>query len=322
MHLGVDLGTTWVKVATTSRGVILREPTLVAVERNSGKIVETGEKAARLLQSQSPTAGSLVALRPVREGVVASLEAADALLHHVFKRANRYRVWRPTVSIGVPAEVTKVERRAVVEAAIKAGARRAEPVPCPLAAALGARLDLSEPEGHMVVDLGGGCTDVGILSMQSLVVAGTVRLGGQQMDESIQRMLRRVHGVMIGEATAEQLKLQLGTAFPQPSQRTMDVNGQDLVDGLPRTVTVSESEVREALEQPLGEIVAGLRQVLERTPPELSGDVYERGIVLTGGAARLVGLDTMLERLLGVKVRVADQPEDCVALGACRLASG
>lgn len=315
MHLGVDLGTTWVTVATASRGVLLREPTLVAVERNSGKIMEVGEKAARALS----TSGGLVPVRPVREGVVASLEATDALLHQIFKRANKFRVWRPTVAITVPAEVTQVERRAVVEAALKAGARRAEPVPVPLAAALGAGLDLKEPVGHMIVDLGGGCTDIGVVSMDSLVVAGTVRIGGQQMDEAIVRMLRRVHSVMIGEATAEQLKTELGSAFPGPGQRSLEINGQDLVDGLPRTVAVGESEVREALEQPLGEIVAGLRLVLERTPPELSADIHRHGILLTGGAARLTGLSTMLERLLGVAVRVADNPQDCVARGAARL---
>lgn len=315
MHLGVDLGTTFVTVATASRGVILREPTLVAVERNSGKIAEVGEKAARLLATSS----GLMPVRPVREGVVASLEAADALLNGIFRRANRYRVWRPTVAITVPAEVTQVERRAVVEAATKAGAKKVEPVPKPLAAAYGARLDLSQPEGHMIVDLGGGSTDVGIVSLDSLVVAGTVRVGGQQLDEAVARMLRRVHGVMIGDSTAENIKVQIGSAFPQPGQRTLDVNGQDLVDGLPRTVTVSEDEVREALEAPLAEIVAGLRRVLERTPPELSADVHGRGILLTGGAARLTGLDTMLERLLGVRVQVADQAQDCVALGAARM---
>ncbi len=315
MHLGVDLGTTWVTVATSSRGVLLREPTLVAVERNSGRIVEVGEKAAKALG----TGSGLVPVKPVREGVVASVEATDALLSQVFKRANKFRVWRPTVAITVPAEVTQVERRAVVEAAMKAGARRAETVPVPLAAAYGAKLDLSQPEGHMLVDVGGGSTNVGIVSMQSLVVAGTIKVGGQHMDEAIVRMLRRVHGVMVGESTAEHLKLQIGTAFPGQGHRTLDVNTQDLVDGLPRTVAVSEDEVREALEQPLGDIVTGLRAVLERTPPELSGDVYQRGILLTGGAARLTGLDTMLERLLGVKVRLADQAQDCVALGAARM---
>lgn len=315
LHLGVDLGTTFVTVATAARGVILREPTLVAVERNTGKITEVGEKAARALT----TSPGLVPLRPVREGVVASLEAADALLNQVFRRANKFRVWRPTVAITVPAEVTQVERRAVLEAALKAGAKKVETVPKPLAAAYGARLDLSQPEGHMIVDLGGGSTDAGIVSLDALVVAGTVRIGGQQLDEAVVRMLRRVHGVMIGESTAENIKIQLGSAFPQGTHRTLDVNGQDLVDGLPRSVSVSEDEVREALEQPLSEIVAGLRRVLERTPPELAADVHGRGILLTGGAAHLTGLATMLERLLGVSVRVADKAQDCVALGAARL---
>ncbi|MEW6277301.1 MAG: rod shape-determining protein [Candidatus Eremiobacterota bacterium] len=316
MHLGVDLGTTRVAVATRSKGIVLRMPALVAADRNSGRIVAVGEEAQKLL---AQPAGSIVPVRPLRDGAVASREAAEAVLEACLKKVRGLPLSRPDVWVSVPSEVTPVERRGVVEAALAAGARRAHSVPAPLAAAVGAGLQVEEPEGLMVVDIGGGCSDVGVISLRSVVVPGTIRVGGNRMDEAVGRMLRRVHNLMAGEATVENLKLQLGSALPSGENRTLDINGQDLVDGLPRTVTVTEEEVRSALEEPLIQIVDGLRAVLERTPAELSGDIYRSGILLTGGAARLRGLDQLLERLLGVPTRLAAQPEDCVALGAARL---
>ena len=282
----------------------------MAVDRNASKVVAVGAQALEML---GKTPSHIVAVRPLRDGVIASYDVTVTMLQHFLRQVSRVR--RPTVTICVPAGVTSVERRAVREAALAAGASRAWLIEEPLAAALGAGVDMTEPGGTMVVDLGGGTTDIAVLSMGATVLSESVRVAGDRLDEAIGRMLRRQYNLMVGERSAEMLKIQLGSVYPTGEERRMEVRGRDLVNGLPRTVVVSSEEVREALAEPISAILEALKGVLERTPPELAADLLDRGIVLTGGGALLGGLDTFLHEATGLPVRVAEDPITCVALG-------
>lgn len=310
VHIGIDLGTANVLLYVQGRGIVVREPSVVALDRNAGKILAVGAQALDML---GKTPSHIVAVRPLRDGVIANYTVTETMIRHFLRQAAPLR--RPTVTICVPAGVTSVERRAVREAALAAGATKAYLIEEPLAAALGAGVDMSRPGGTMVVDLGGGTTDIAVVSMGATVVSESVRVAGDRMDEAIARMLRRHHNLMVGERTAENLKIQLGSAWPIGSAREMEVRGRDLVNGLPRTVVVGSDEIREALMEPLTSILDAVHAVLERTPPELAADLLDRGIVLTGGGAQLEGLDELLGNATGVPVRVAADPITCVAIG-------
>lgn len=312
MHIGLDLGTSTVQVFVPKRGVILNEPTVVAMDRNSNRILAVGNQAREML---GRTPANIAAVRPLRDGVVADLEATEALVAQIISKVKGWFPVRPQVTLAVPSRVTTVERRALTDTVLAAGAASVVLVDKPLAAALGAGLAIDEPLGTMVIDFGGGTTDAAVLSMGSVVVGECIRLGGDRLDEALMKGVRKTHNLLIGQTTAEEVKRLLGTAYPLNPARRMDVHGLGLVDGLPRTAELTEDEIREALKDPLTTILDGLSRVLEQTPPELCADIEEHGIVLTGGGCQLQGLPELLSEYLGVLVRRAEYPEQCVARG-------
>lgn len=311
--IGVDLGTASVKVYVRGKGIVLREPSVVALDKDSGKIVAIGVEAKKMV---GRTPGNITALRPLRDGVIDHFDLALSMLKHYISRVcGRAMLLRPRVVICIPSGVTSVERRAVVEAATQAGARRTYLIEEPLAAALGAGIDIWPPLGSLVVDIGGGTTDIALLSLGGIVHSASIRVGGDRFDESLIRHIRREHNVLIGERTAEELKIEVATAFPGGRDKRMEARGRDLVTGLPRTVVMSSEECRRALEEPLQQVIIAIRQVLETTPPELAADVMDKGMMLTGGGALLFGLDRFIAESTGVPALVADDPISCVALG-------
>ncbi len=313
--VGIDLGTATVIVFVRGRGIVLREPSTVAIDQESRTFLAVGE-AAREMVGRTP--GHIVAVRPMRNGVVANYQVTEMMLRYFIRKALGPRCWfRPRFVACVPAAVTDVEQRAVVEACREAGAREVHLISEPMAAAIGAGIPVEEPRGHMVVDVGGGTTDVAVISMGREVVTDSVRVAGDHMDEAIARYLRRSKGIVVGERTAEEAKLRVGTVDPQEESATsaIEVRGRDAVSGLPRTVTLSALEAAEALLEPTDAILEAIQRVLERTPPELAADIFEQGMVLTGGGSLLRGLDRLISRRTGLLVRVADDPITCVARG-------
>ncbi|MFA0765944.1 MAG: hypothetical protein OXFUSZZB_001020 [Candidatus Fervidibacter sp.] len=310
--LGIDLGTTSVRVFVKGKGIVLREPSVVAVDRR-GNILAVGEEAKRMI---GKTPSSIVARQPLREGVIADYTTTAAMLRYFIRKAcGRWTLFKPEVIICVPAKATEVERRAVVDAAIEAGARRAFPIEEPMAAAIGAGLPITEPGANVVVDIGGGTTDIAVISLGGIVVSDSIRIGGIKLDDAIVRYIKREYNLLIGEQTAEEIKIRIGSAYKLPQELSMEVRGRDLVTGLPKTVRITSEEIRNALSEPVGQIVARVKAVLEQTPPELAAEVVTRGIVLTGGGALLRGLDKLLQLETGVPVRLADDPISAVALG-------
>ncbi|MFA0757381.1 MAG: hypothetical protein PVTTEEND_000008 [Candidatus Fervidibacter sp.] len=310
--LGIDLGTTSVRVFVKGKGIVLREPSVVAVDRR-GNILAVGEEAKRMI---GKTPSSIVARQPLREGVIADYTTTAAMLRYFIRKAcGRWTLFKPEVIICVPAKATEVERRAVVDAAIEAGARRAFPIEEPMAAAIGAGLPITEPGANVVVDVGGGTTDIAVISLGGIVISDSIRIGGIKLDDAIVRYIKREYNLLIGEQTAEEIKIRIGSAYKLPQELSMEVRGRDLVTGLPKTVRITSEEIRNALSEPVGQIVARVKAVLEQTPPELAAEVVTRGIVLTGGGALLRGLDKLLQLETGVPVRLADDPISAVALG-------
>jgi rod shape-determining protein MreB len=310
--LGIDLGTTSVRVFVKGKGIVLREPSVVAVDRR-GNILAVGEEAKRMI---GKTPSSIVARQPLREGVIADYTTTAAMLRYFIRKAcGRWTLFKPEVIICVPAKATEVERRAVVDAAIEAGARRAFLIEEPMAAAIGAGLPITEPGANVVVDIGGGTTDIAVISLGGIVVSDSIRIGGIKLDDAIVRYIKREYNLLIGEQTAEEIKIRIGSAYKLPQELSMEVRGRDLVTGLPKTVRITSEEIRNALSEPVGQIVARVKAVLEQTPPELAAEVVTRGIVLTGGGALLRGLDKLLQLETGVPVRLADDPVSAVALG-------
>jgi rod shape-determining protein MreB len=310
--LGIDLGTTSVRVFVKGKGIVLREPSVVAVDRR-GNILAVGEEAKRMI---GKTPSSIVARQPLREGVIADYTTTAAMLRYFIRKAcGRWTLFKPEVIICVPAKATEVERRAVVDAAIEAGARRAFPIEEPMAAAIGAGLPITEPGANVVVDIGGGTTDIAVISLGGIVVSDSIRIGGIKLDDAIVRYIKREYNLLIGEQTAEEIKIRIGSAYKLPQELSMEVRGRDLVTGLPKTVRITSEEIRNALSEPVGQIVARVKAVLEQTPPELAAEVVTRGIVLTGGGALLRGLDKLLQLETGVPVRLAEDPISAVALG-------
>lgn len=314
-ELGIDLGT--VNTLVCEGGVVvLHEPTVVAIATNESKIVAVGQEA-RDMYGRAPD--SIEVMRPLRDGVIADYEVTQKLLEYVIaKVCGPFRLFRPRVIITVPYGVTSVESRAVQEATLQAGAREAFLIPEPLAGAIGADLPVSTPTGNMVVDLGGGASEAAVVSMNGIVSAHTVRVGGMKLDEAIISYVRKKYGLVIGDPTAEDIKIQIGAAYPLDEELEMEIQGRDQVNGLPRSVTVNSGEVVEALQEPLGTIVGAVRTVLEKTPPELASDIIDRGMVLCGGGSLLRNMDKLLTKETGVPAYVAENPLACVALGTSK----
>ena len=317
-RLGIDLGTSNIVVFARGRGIILREPSVVAIERRTRKTLAIGQEAQAML---GRTPGNITALRPLRDGVIADYSITREMLAHLLRKACGlgWRLMRPVVVICIPSGATSVERRAALAATRAAGAREAIPVEEPMAAAIGAGLPIAMPGGNMVVDIGGGTTDVAVISLGGIVVSDSVRIGGNHLDEAIVRHVKRVYNLDIGERTAEAVKIQIGSAYETNEDEQMDVRGRDIVSGLPKMVQINAAEIREAVSEDIIQIVNRVRTILEQTPPELAADIIERGIILTGGGALLAGMDRLLELETGIPVRVAEDPMSAVAIGTGRV---
>ncbi len=312
--LGIDLGTANVLVYVSGKGIVLREPSVVAVRNDSRReVLAVGEDAKRMI---GRTPGNIMALRPMHDGVIADFDVTEIMLKHFIRKTNTGgRLFRPRVVVCVPCGVTPVERRAVHEAALSAGARSAFIVEEPMAAAIGAGLPVHEATGSMVVDIGGGTSEVAILSLGGIVTARSIRIGGNKMDDAIVSFIKREHNLLIGERTAEEVKIEIGSAIRTQNVERYTVRGRDLVTGLPQTIEINSDEVQEALREPVYAIMDAIKACLERTPPELSADIRINGMLLTGGTAQLNGLDKILERGTGVTARIANDPADCAAIG-------
>ena len=313
MDIGVDLGTANVLVYIKGKGIVLREPSVVAIDRDSNKVLEIGEAARRML---GRTPGNIVAIRPLREGVIADYDMTESMLRHFIERVTGHSfMFKPRIMICIPSGCTTVERRAVLEAAQQAGARKTCLIEEPLAAALGAGLDIAEPYGSMVVDIGGGTTDIAVISLGGIVVSESLRIGGDKFDEAIIRYVKKEYNVMIGERTSEAIKINIGSALRDVKEGSLEVRGRDLLTGLPKTIRLAVNEICGALEEPVLRIVQCVKKVLEDTPPELASDIMDRGIVMTGGGSMLFGLDKLIQRETGIPTYLAEDPLSCVALG-------
>lgn len=315
LDIGIDLGTASVLVYVKGKGIVLREPSVVAIDKNTDKILAVGEEARKML---GRTPGNILAIRPLRDGVISDYHVTEKMLKHFINKVcarSFFKLFKPRVMICVPSGVTEVEKRAVEDAAVQAGARKTYLIEEPIAAAIGAGIDITKACGSMVVDIGGGTTDIAVISLGGTVVSSSIKMAGDKFDEAIVRYMRKKHNIMIGERSAEELKISIGTVFPRPQEVYMDVRGRNLVSGLPKTITVSSSELMEALEEPVSTIVEAVHSVLERTPPELAADISDRGIVMTGGGSLVYGLDKLLQQKTGINVLIADDAVSCVAIG-------
>lgn len=314
--MAIDLGTANTLVYVRGRGVVLNEPSVVAVNTSTGGLVAVGADAKKMI---GRTPGNIVAVRPLKDGVIADFDIAERMLRYFIQKVHRRRnLARPRVVVCVPSGVTGVERRAVEEAAQRAGARRVHIIEEPMAAAIGAGLPVSEPTGNMVVDIGGGTTEVAVISLGGIVAAQSVRVAGDELDNAIIQYVKKEYALLLGERTAEGIKMAVGSAFPVPDEPHAEIRGRDLVSGLPKTIVVSAAEIRRAVEEPVNAIIDAVRSTLDRCPPELSGDIMDRGIVLTGGGALLRGLDERLRHETGMPVQVAETPLESVVLGSGR----
>jgi rod shape-determining protein MreB len=317
--LGIDLGTANTLVYVKDHGIVLCEPSVVAIPRGTGTVLAVGEEAKRML---GRTPGSILAIRPMKHGVIADFEVTEAMLRYFIRKVQQRRVLvRPRMVIAVPSGITEVERRAVRDSALHAGAREVYLVPEPIAAAIGVGLPIYEPSGNLIVDIGGGTTELAVISLSDIVFSKSIRVGGDEMDEAIVQHMKKTYNLMIGERTAEEIKIRIGSAFPMEEETTMQVRGRDLVAGLPKTVTITSEEIREALAEPVSQIVEAVRLTLERTPPELSADLIERGAVLAGGGSLLKGIDRLLSEETGLPFHLADDPITAVALGTGKYLS-
>ncbi|MCQ2551490.1 MAG: rod shape-determining protein MreB [Clostridia bacterium] len=313
-EVGIDLGTANVLVNIKGKGIVLDEPSVVAINKDTGDILAVGEEARKML---GRTPGNIVAVRPLRDGVVSDYDITERMLKYFIKKScGSSRFFKPRIMVCVPSGVTEVEKRAVREAAVEAGGKDVFLMEEPVAAAIGAGLDIAKPEGTMVIDIGGGTTDIAVISLGGIVTSNSVKVAGDKFDDAIIRYMRRVHKLYVGERTAEELKVQIGTAYPRPEMAQAECKGRDLVTGLPKTVVVTSEEMMEALEEPLQSITNAVHAVLEATPPELGADISTTGITITGGGALLNGIDKLIESKTGIKVIIADDPKTCVAIGS------
>jgi len=313
MDIGIDLGTASVLVYIKGRGIVLKEPSVVAYDKDTNEIKEIGEEARRMI---GRTPGNIVAIRPLRQGVISDYDITEKMLKYFIKRAVGKRTLRkPRIAVCIPSGATEVEKKAVEDATYQAGAREVCIIEEPVAAAIGAGIDISKPCGNMIVDIGGGTSDIAVISLGGAVLSNSVKCAGDDFDDAIVRYIRKKHNLLIGERSAEEIKINIGCAYPRPEMLTIDVRGRNLVTGLPKTVTITSDEMMEALNEPAMKIVEAVHNVLERTPPELAADIFERGIVMTGGGSLLGGLDELIEEKTGIKTIIAEDAMTVVALG-------
>ncbi len=313
--IGIDLGTASVLVYIKGRGIVLREPSVVAIDKNTNKLLAVGEEARKML---GRTPGNIIAIRPLREGVISDYDVTEMMLKYFIDKVyaqRMFKFFKPRIIVCVPSGVTEVEKRAVIDASNQAGARRTFTIEEPIAAAIGAGIDISKACGSMVVDIGGGTTDIAVISLGGTVVSTSIKVAGDKFDEAIVRYMRKKHNLMIGERTAEELKINIGCVYPRKDKVEMEIRGRNLVSGLPKTINVSSGEMLEALEEPSLSIVEAVHSVLEKTPPELAADISDRGIVMTGGGSLVYGLDKLIQEKTGINVYIADDAISCVAVG-------
>ena len=310
--IGIDLGTASVLVYIKGKGVVLREPSVVAMDKKTGKLLKVGTDAQAML---GRTPGNIVAMRPLREGVISDYDMTERMLKEFIKKVTTFSLFKPRLLICVPSGITEVEERAVVDAGIQAGARRAYLIEEPVAAAIGAGIDITKPDGHMVVDIGGGTADIAVISLGGVVESASIKIAGDKFDEAVVKYIRKKHNVLIGDRTAEELKMSIGCVFPRPEEVTMEIKGRCLMTGLPRVFSVSSSEMIEAFEEVSSRILEAIHGVLERTPPELVADISTNGIVMTGGGSLLWGFDKLIESHTGIETHVAEDAISCVAEG-------
>jgi rod shape-determining protein MreB len=316
--MAIDLGTANTLVYVKSEGIVLNEPSIVAIHQADNTVLAVGKEAKAML---GRTPGNIVAIRPLKDGVIADFDVTEKMLNYFIRRVHRRRALvRPRIVIGVPSGITQVEKRAVRDSAMQAGAREVYLIEEPMAAAIGAGMPITEPGGNMVVDIGGGTTEVAVISLSGIVYSRSVRIAGDEMDEAIVQYIRKNYNLLVGERRAEEIKIRLGSAYPMGGERrTMEVKGRDLIDGIPKTIVIGDDEIREALREPIMTIVDAVRTALERTPPELAADIVDKGIVLTGGGALLKGLDLLLRQETNLPITVAEDPLSCVALGTGKV---
>lgn len=310
--IGIDLGTASILVYVKGKGIVLQEPSVVAIDKNTGKLLKVGSDAQKML---GRTPGNIVAIRPLREGVISDYDMTERMLKEFIKKVTSFRLFKPRIIICVPSGITEVEERAVIDAGVQAGARRVYLIEEPLAAAIGAGIDITRPDGHMIVDIGGGTADIAVISLSGIVESASIKIAGDQFDEAVVKYIRRKHNVLIGERTAEELKMTIGAVYPTEEEQTMEIKGRCLMTGLPRTFTVTSSEMIEAFEEPTSRILEAIHSVLERTPPELVADISTNGIVMTGGGSLVSGFDKLIESHTGIATHVADDAISCVAYG-------
>jgi len=314
--IGIDLGTASILVYVKGKGVVLKEPSVVAFDRDTNRIKAIGEEA-RLMLGRTP--GNIVAVRPLRQGVISDYTVTEKMLKYFIQKAvGKQRFRKPLISICVPSQVTEVERKAVEDAAFQAGARDVKIIEEPIAAAIGAGIDIARPCGNMIVDIGGGTSDIAVISLGGTVVSASIKIAGDDFDDAIVRYMRKKHNLLIGERTAEDIKIRIGSAYPRPESVTVDVRGRNLVTGLPKTITVTSEETEEALKDTTSQIVEAVHSVLEKTPPELAADIVDRGIVLAGGGSLLYGLEELIESKTGITTMTAEDPMTAVAIGTGR----
>ncbi|WP_250122518.1 rod shape-determining protein [Chroococcidiopsis sp. CCMEE 29] len=316
--MGIDLGTANTLVYVSGKGIVLQEPSVIAIDQNNKTPLAVGEEAKKML---GRTPGNVAVIRPLRDGVIADFDTAELMLKHFIRRVHEGRIVSPRVVIGIPSGVTGVERRALMDAATQAGARDVYLIDEPVAAAIGAGLPVAEPIGNMIIDIGGGTTEVAVLSLQGTVLSESVRIAGDELNDSLIHYMKKVHNLVIGERTAEEIKIRIGSAYPtrNDDENFMEVRGLHLLSGLPRTVTIKGPEVRESMSEPLSVIIEAIKRTLEKTPPELAADIVDRGIMLAGGGALLKGLDTLISHETGIVTHVAAEPLNCVVLGTGRV---
>ena len=313
--MAVDLGTANTLVYVRGKGVVLNEPSVVAINQNNGQILAVGNEAKRMI---GRTPGHIKAVRPLKDGVIADFDVTEKMIRYFIHRVHRRRWAKPRIVICVPSGITGVEQRAVEEAGYQAGARRVHIIEEPMAAAIGAGLPIHEPTGNMVVDIGGGTTEVAVISLGGIVTSMSIRTGGDELDEAIINYMKKEYSLMLGERTAEEIKFAIGSAFPLPGEPQAEIRGRDLVSGLPKTIIISAEEARRAIEEPIAQVVDSVKNTLDRTPPELAADIMDRGLVLTGGGALIRGLDERLKHETGMPVHIAESPLHSVVLGAGR----
>lgn len=312
-EIGIDLGTASVLVYIKGKGIVLQEPSVVAIDKNTNQLLAVGAEARKML---GRTPGNIVAIRPLKDGVISDYEVTERMLRYfISKTCGRRRFFKPKIIVCVPSGVTEVEKRAVIDATTEAGGGTTYLIEEPIAAAIGAGVDISKPDGNMIVDIGGGTADIAVISLGGIVVSESIKVAGDKFDEAIVRYMRKRHNLLIGERTAEDLKVNIGTAYPRSQNQKMECRGRDLVSGLPKTITVSSEEMLEALEEPVTAIADAVHSVLEKTPPELAADISDRGIVMTGGGALLHGLNMLIEKRTGIPTYIAEDAVSCVAKG-------